>query len=247
MSTSGKDKFSISDILTRSLQVCNDVRHVVDSSSELLYLIDLKYFSAIPVPGPDRTVSSLHKSLRQSQFAWQKAEYFKRSPTSMPFIPLGTFIWSCGILGFQVTAQKISFFQPELADSDHSNSKNSRQWGCQINSAVSHYNILPSQDLLTLIVRAFRGTVVPSSCISAMLYQRASREDHGCNVIVRSLAENKVHPKAASAVVKALDNEVDLDNLELFNSPTLESSISESMNVEFESVDGATWFWSSVY
>jgi hypothetical protein len=48
-------------------------------------------------------------------------------------------------------------------------------------------------------------------------------------------------------VVKALDNEVDLDNLELFNSPIMESSTLESMNVEFESVDGATWFWSSVY
>ncbi|KAG1771238.1 hypothetical protein EDD22DRAFT_604719 [Suillus occidentalis] len=73
-------------------------------------VFDLKYFSAISVPGPDCTVSSLHKSLRQSQFAWQKAEYFKRNPTSMPFIPLGTFIWSRVVLGFQVTAQKISFF-----------------------------------------------------------------------------------------------------------------------------------------
>lgn len=169
-------------------------------------MIDLKDFSAISVPGPDRTVSSLHKSLRQSQFAWQKAEYFKRNPISMPFIPLGTFIWSCGVLGFQVTAQKISIFQPELADSDYSNSRNSCQWGCQIDCAVLHHNILPSQDLLILLVRALLGTVVPSSCISARLYQRTSREDHGynINVIVRSLADNKVHPEAASAVGKPL-------------------------------------------
>lgn len=114
MTTSSKDKISISDILTRSLQVCNDVRHVVDSSSELLYLIDLRYFSAIPVPGPDRTVSSLQRSLQQSQFAWQKAEYFKGNPTPMPFIPLGTFIWSRVVLGFQVTAQlrEHHFFSP---------------------------------------------------------------------------------------------------------------------------------------
>ncbi|KAG1886094.1 hypothetical protein F4604DRAFT_1951484 [Suillus subluteus] len=112
----------------------------------------------------------------------------------MPKMPPGTYQWSCGILAFPgESLQQITFFQPQPADSDHANSTSSRQWGCQMDRAVSHYNISPLRDLLIVLVRAPLGSVDPSN--------------H---------SEDKVHPEAASAVVKALDNKV---NLELSNPP----------------------------
>ncbi|KAG1825283.1 hypothetical protein EV424DRAFT_1345793 [Suillus variegatus] len=168
--------------LARARRVCHDIRHMIDSSSELLYPIDLKYFNSIPdpSPGPDRTVSSLCKSLRQSEFAWQKAEYFKSNPISIPHIPLD-FMWSCGILAFKVQDEnRLRFLQPQVTDPDHSNSISLREWECQLNSEFYLCGFSPTQNLLICLVRASTG----------------------------SLSEpDEVHPEAGSAVVKTLDKE----------------------------------------
>ncbi|KAG1868260.1 hypothetical protein DFJ58DRAFT_858717 [Suillus subalutaceus] len=183
-------------------QVCNDIRHVIDPFSELLYSIDLEFFNAIPVPspGPDRTVSSLRKSLRQSESTWQKAECIKRHPISMPKMPPGTYQWSCGILAFPLpgeSLQQITFFQPQPADSDHANSTSSCQWGCQIDRAVSHYTTSPLQNLLIVLVRAPLGSLGYNNVHQGRVTPMMLFSDH---------SEDKVHPEAASAVVKALDN-----------------------------------------
>ncbi|KAG1756990.1 hypothetical protein EDB19DRAFT_1198 [Suillus lakei] len=197
--------------LVRARQVCNDVRQVINSSSALLYSIDLKYFNTIPdpLPGPDRTAPSLRKSLRQSEAAWQKAEYYKRNPIPIPYTP-DMYRWSCGVLGFPVeleALQQISFFQPPLADG-YSNTTSLHQWDCQIDSALAlrlaHFHFSPAQDLVILIARALPG------------------ESYAYDIIFRSLSEDKVHPEAASAVAKALHNEV---GLEFFSPYSPKSSI----------------------
>jgi hypothetical protein len=53
-------------------------------------------------------------------------------------------------------------------------------------------------------------------------YIDCNRESHAYDVTFRSLSEDKVHPEAASPVVKALDNQIDL---ELFNSPYTQTMI----------------------
>ncbi|KAG2107023.1 uncharacterized protein F5147DRAFT_774624 [Suillus discolor] len=170
--------------LARARRVCHNIRHMIDSSSEFLYSIDLKYFNSIsvPSPGPDRTVASLRKSLRQSEFAWQKAEYFKSNPISIPHIPRD-FMWSCGILAFKVQNEnRLRFLQPQVTDPDHSNSTSLREWDCQLDSEFQLCGVSPIQDLLICLVKAFPG----------------------------SLSEpDKVHPEAGSAVVKTLEEEVD--------------------------------------
>ncbi|KAG2118175.1 uncharacterized protein F5147DRAFT_807295 [Suillus discolor] len=193
--------------LARARQVCHDIRHMVDSSSELLYLIDLKYFNSIsfPSPGPDRTVSSLRKSLRQSEFAWQKAEYFKSNPISIPYIRRDAFMWSCGILAFKVQNEnRLRFFQPQVTDSDHSNSTSLREWGCQLDGEFQLCGFSPTQNLLIFLVRASPG------------------ESHAYDLMFRSLSEpDKVHPEAGSAVVKTLHK----DDFELLDPPDVSSSI----------------------
>ncbi|KAG1757003.1 hypothetical protein EDB19DRAFT_1655148 [Suillus lakei] len=192
--------------LVRARQICKDVRQVIDSSSELIYTIDLKHFNAIPIPsmpGLDCSIPTLRKSLLQSESAWQKAEYITRDPIVIPY-PQHMYRWSGGVLGFPLEGiQQIAFFQPQLAD-NHSDATILRQWGCKINSAVSHYNFSPAQDLVILLTRASPG------------------ESYAYDVIFRSLSEDKAHPEATSAVVKALDNEIDL---EVFNPYNPKSSI----------------------
>ncbi|KAG2337603.1 hypothetical protein BDR05DRAFT_952473 [Suillus weaverae] len=226
--------------LVRARRVCNDVRQVIDSSSELLYLMDLEYFNAIPVPstpGSDCSIPALRKSLLQSEAAWQKAEYSERSHIAIPHPP-NMHRWSCGVLGFPVEhLQQIMFFQPQLADG-HSNTTNLRQWNCQLGSVVAqrlaHYNFSAAEDLVVLLVGARSG------------------ESHAYDVIFRSLSEDKVHPEAAFASVKALDNEIDL---ELLNPRTLRSSIfGDYYGVLFRNVNKANggvadflqiWNWKS--
>lgn len=154
---------SVSELLNQSLQVCNDIRQAIDSSSELLYSMDLEYFNATPVPsipGSDYSIPTLRKSLLQSESAWQKAEYSKRNPIAIPHPP-SMHQWSCGVLGFPVESlQQIMFFQPQLADG-HSNTINLRQWSCQLDSAAAlrlvHYNFSVAEDLVTLVFRAPSG------------------------------------------------------------------------------------------
>ncbi|KAG1722953.1 hypothetical protein EDB19DRAFT_1765712 [Suillus lakei] len=185
--------------LVRAHQICKDVRQVIDSSSELLYMIDLKHFNAILIPstpGLDCSIPTLRKLLLQSESAWQKAKYITRDPIVIPYLQ-HMYRWSCGGL------QQIAFFQPQLAD-NHSDATILHQWGCKINSAVSHHNFSPAQDLVILLTRASLG------------------ESYAYDVIFRSLSEDKAHPVATSAVVKALDNEIDL---EVFNPYNPKSSI----------------------
>ncbi|KAG1786436.1 uncharacterized protein HD556DRAFT_1049897 [Suillus plorans] len=226
--------------LVRARRVCNDIRQAIDSSSELLYSMDLEYFNAIlvpSIPGSDYSIPTLRKSLLQSESAWQKAEYSKRNPIAIPHPP-SMHKWSCGVLGFPVESpQQLMFFQPQLADG-HSNTMNLRQWSCQLDSAAAlrlvHYNFSLTEDLVTLIVGAPSG------------------ESHAYDVIFRSLSEDKVHREAAFPSVKALDNEVDL---ELLNPYTLRSSIfGDYYGVLFRSVNKANggvadflqiWNWKS--
>ncbi|KAG2066981.1 hypothetical protein BDR04DRAFT_1144583 [Suillus decipiens] len=173
--------------LVRARRVCNYIRQVIDSSLELLYSMDLEYFKAIPVPsipGSDCSIPTLRKSLLRSESAWQRAEYSKRHPIVIPRPP-NMHRWSCGVLGFLVEPlQQIVFFQPQLEDG-HSNTTTLRQWSCQLDSAISHYNFSVAEDLVILFVKAPSG----------------------------SLSQDKVHPEAAFTSVKALDNEVDLELL----------------------------------
>ncbi|KAG1799003.1 uncharacterized protein HD556DRAFT_166653 [Suillus plorans] len=193
--------------LARARRVCHDIRHMIDSSSEFLYSIDLKYFNLIPVPspGPDHTVSSLRKSLRQSEFAWQKAEYFKSNPISIPHIPRD-FMWSCGILAFKVQNEnRLRFLQPQVTDPDHSDSTSLREWNCRLDSEFQLCGFSPIQDLLVCLVKASPG------------------ESHAHDLIFRSLSEpDKVHPEAGSAVVKTLNKEV---GCELLDPPDMSFSI----------------------
>lgn len=193
--------------LARARRVCHDIRHMIDSSSELLYSIDLKYFNSTPdpSPGPDHTVSSLRKSLRQSEFAWQKAEYSKSNPISIPHIPFD-FMWSCGILAFKVQDEnRLRFLQPQVTDPDHSNSISLREWECQLNSEFYLCGFSPTQNLLICLVRASTG------------------ESHAYDLIFRSLSEpDEVHPEAGSAVVKTLNKEV---GYELLDPPDISFSI----------------------
>ncbi|KAG2106624.1 uncharacterized protein F5147DRAFT_700840 [Suillus discolor] len=188
--------------LARAHQVCHNIRHMIDSSSELLYPIDLKYFNSIPVPspGPDHTVASLRESLRQSEFAWQKAEYFKSNPVSIPYtyITHDVFMWSGGILALDVQDEnRLRFLQPQVTDPDHSNSTSLREWDYHFDGEFPLCDFSPIQDLLICLVKASPG------------------ESHACDLIFRSLSEpDEVHPEAGSAVVKTIDEEVDFESLD---------------------------------
>ncbi|KAG2107022.1 uncharacterized protein F5147DRAFT_803699 [Suillus discolor] len=137
--------------LARARRVCHNIRHMIDSSSELLYPIDLKYFNSIPVPspGPDHTVASLRESLRQSEFAWQKAKYFKSNPVSIPYtyITDDVFMWSGGILALD----------PQVTDPDHSTSL--REWDYHFDGEFPLCDFSPIQDLLICLVKASPGSL----------------------------------------------------------------------------------------
>ncbi|KAG1748800.1 hypothetical protein EDD22DRAFT_917163 [Suillus occidentalis] len=222
--------------LVRARQVCNHIRQAIDSSSKLLYSIDLGYFNAIPVPstpGSDHSIPELRKSLLRSKTAWQKAEYSQRDPIVLPHPP-NMHQWSCGVLGFPAeNSQQMMFFQPQLADG-HSNATTLRQWNCKFDSAVAHHQFSVAEDLMILIVRA------------------RSMESHAYDVIFRSLSEDKAHPAVAFTSLKALDNEADL---ELLNPSTLRSSIfGDYYGVMFRNVNKANggvadflqiWNWKS--
>ncbi|KAG0695484.1 hypothetical protein DFH29DRAFT_1083340 [Suillus ampliporus] len=186
-----------------SSKVCNDIRQVINSSSELLYLIDLKYFNAIPVPlsGPDGAdVGTRRKLLQQSETAWQKAEYSKINHIPIPYAPLEMHKWSSGIIGLPLEPlEQITFVQPTPSP-NNAHTTNWQQRSCKIDKAViENYCFSPAQDLVVLLSR------VPSG------------ESHVYDVTFRSLSEDKVHPEAAFPVLKALDNQVDL---EFFDSVT---------------------------
>ncbi|KAG1879599.1 hypothetical protein C8R48DRAFT_767849 [Suillus tomentosus] len=189
--------------LARARRVCHDIRHMIDSSSELSYSIDLKYFNSTPdpSPGPDHTVSSLRKSLQQSEFAWQKAEYFKSNPVSIPYtvhITHKVFMWSCGILALDVRNEnRLKFLQAQVTDLDHSNSTSLREWDYQFDGEFPLCDFSPTQNLLVCLVRASTG------------------ESHARDLIFRSLSEpDEVHPEAGSAVVKTIDKEVNFESLD---------------------------------
>ncbi|KAG2125471.1 hypothetical protein DEU56DRAFT_567452 [Suillus clintonianus] len=206
--------------LVRARQICNYVREAIDSSSELLYSIDLKYFNAIPdtLPASDGTdVPALRQSLRKSESAWQNAQYSSNilDPIPCPFV----YRWSSGVLGFpREQLQQITFLQPQPSDG-HSSAPTLCQWSCQVDSEVSHFNFSPAQDLLILLTSAPRGA------------------NHAFDVSFRSLSENNVHPEAASAVIKALDNEVDFE----FSDPYARKSsiFGDFYGVLFTNVDRA--------
>ncbi|KAG2360901.1 hypothetical protein BDR07DRAFT_1486460 [Suillus spraguei] len=186
--------------LVRARRVSNYIRQIIDSSSELLYSIDLEYFNAIPVPPtPGSDIPTLHKSLLQSESAWQRAEYSQRHPINILYSP-NMHRWSCSVMGFPVESQQqIVFLQPQLEDR-HSNTMSLREWNCKLDSpsVISHYNFSVAEDLVILLVRA------------------PSRERYAYDVIFRSLSENKVHPEVAFSSVKALDDEVDSESFNPF-------------------------------
>ncbi|KAG1777346.1 hypothetical protein EV702DRAFT_276208 [Suillus placidus] len=192
--------------LVRARKICSDIRQVINSSSELQYLIDVRYFNAIPtsLPGCDIAVATRRELLQKSETAWQKAEYSQRHSIPMSYSP-DNYRWSCGILGIPVKSlQQIKFVQPALSDKD-THTTNLRQCSCKIDStAFEGYSFSPEQDLVAILSRAPPG------------------ERHAYDVTFRSLSEDKVHPEAASPVVKALDNQIDS---ELFYSPYTQTMI----------------------
>ncbi|KAG2045298.1 hypothetical protein BDR03DRAFT_1086799 [Suillus americanus] len=192
--------------LVRARKICSDIRQLIDSSSELQYSIDVRYFNAIPASLPDCNiaVATRRQLLQKSETAWQKAEYSQRNSIPMSYSP-DNYRWSCGILGIPAKSlEQIKFIQPALSDSD-THTTNLRQRSCKIDStAFEGYSFSPAQDLVAILSRAARG------------------ENHAYDVTFRSLSEDKVHPEAAFPLVKALDNQIDS---ELFNSPYTQTMI----------------------
>ncbi|KAG2117749.1 hypothetical protein DEU56DRAFT_146364 [Suillus clintonianus] len=199
--------------LVRARQICSYVQQAIDSSSEFLYSIDLVYFNAIPVTvrgSVDTDVQGLRQSLRQRESAWQNAQYSSNALDPVQ-CPLVMYRWSSGVLGFPVAflglqveqIERIIFLQPQPADG-HSSAPTMRQWSCQVDSPFPHFNFSPAQDLVVSTAEAPQGA------------------NHAFDISFRSLSEDNVHPEAASPVLKALNNEVDL---ELFNFFIQKSSI----------------------
>lgn len=194
--------------LIRARKVCSDIRHLIDSSSELQYLIDVRYFNVIPIslPSCDIDIATRRQLLQKSETAWQKAKYAQRNSVPMPlsYFP-DNYRWSCGVLGIPAkTLGQIIFIKPTLSDSD-THTVSLQQHSCKIDSiAFTGYSFSPEQDLVAIHSRAARG------------------ESHAYNVIFRSLSEDKVHPEAAFPLVKALDNQIDSG---LFKSPYTQAMI----------------------
>lgn len=190
--------------LVRARKICDVIRQLVDSSSELQYSIDIRYFNAIPasLPGCDIAVATRRQMLRKSETLLQKVEYSQRHSIPMSYCP-DDYRWSCGILGVPAKSiQQIKFVQPALSDKD---THTLRQLSCKIDStAFKGYSFSPAQDLVAILSRAARGA------------------SHAYDVSFRSLSEDKAHPEAASPVIKALDIQI---NTEFFNSPYTQTMI----------------------
>ncbi|OJA08006.1 hypothetical protein AZE42_01093 [Rhizopogon vesiculosus] len=178
--------------LVRARRICNTLRRVIDSSEKLLYAIDLKYYRMIHLPGSASPIATRRRLLRQSETAWQKAEYSQRCHIPFPY-PDAHHKWSCGVLGI-ATPEEIKFIQPPPSPSDHTDTTAWRQWSHKIDeSGMVDHCFSPVQDLLVLIIRVHQG------------------EDHDYEVSFRSLSEDKVHPDAASAVLKVPDAQAQVD------------------------------------
>ncbi|KAG2370302.1 hypothetical protein BDR07DRAFT_1604133 [Suillus spraguei] len=192
--------------LVQARKVCSDIRHLVDSSSELQFLIDVRYFNAIPtsLPSCDIDISTRRQLLQKCETAWQKAEYSQRNSVPMSYFP-DNYRWSCGVLGIPAKSLgQIMFIQPTLSDSD-THTMSLQQRSCKIDTiAFTGYSFSPEQDLVVIHSRAARG------------------ESHAYNVTFRSLSEDKVHPEAASPLVKAMDNQI---NSGTFKSPYTQAVI----------------------
>jgi hypothetical protein len=145
--------------LTERPQISSDIRQLIDSSSELQYLIDIRYFNAIPasLPGCDIAIATRHQLLRKSETAWQNAEYSQRHSIPMSYSP-DNYRWSCGILGIPAKSlEQIKFVQPALSDKD-THTTNLRQRSCKIDSAAFEgYSFSPAQDLVAILSRAAPG------------------------------------------------------------------------------------------
>ncbi|KAG1769567.1 hypothetical protein EDD22DRAFT_147228 [Suillus occidentalis] len=192
--------------LVRARKICSGIRQLVDSCSELQYAIDIQYFNAIPasLPSCDVDVATRRQLLRKSETAWQKAEYSQRCSIPMSYCP-DNYRWSCGILGVPAKSlAQIKFVQPALSGKN-TQTTDLRQSSCKIDSiAFEGYSFSPAQDLVAILSRSAPG------------------ENHAYDVTFRSLSEDKAHPEAASPVVKALDNQIDV---RLFNSPHTQTMI----------------------
>ncbi|OJA12067.1 hypothetical protein AZE42_02190 [Rhizopogon vesiculosus] len=170
--------------LVRARKLCNTLRQLIDSSEELLYTIDLKYYHTIPSPLPVSVlpIAIRRKLLRQRESAWQKAEYSQRDRIPFPH-PDRYHQWSCGVLGI-IPRGEIKFIQFPLSAGDRAGTTMCRQWSYKIDNLTVHYSYSPMQDLLVLLTR-----LLPV-------------ENHEYEISFRSLSEDKFHPDAASAVVK---------------------------------------------
>lgn len=134
---------------TQSLQICNHFRQVIDSSEELLYAIDLKYFHSIPVPlpGSELPVVACRKLLRRSETAWQIAKYSKRYHIPVPH---GNIQRSNGVLGV-ATPEQLHFVQLPLSG-DVTDATNWRQWSYEVDSEnLVVFGFSPAQDLLVIL------------------------------------------------------------------------------------------------
>ncbi|KAG2160182.1 uncharacterized protein EDB93DRAFT_1113785 [Suillus bovinus] len=192
--------------LVRARKVCSDIRQLIDSSSELQYLIDIRYYNTIPssLPGCDSAIATRRQLLRNSETAWQKVEYSQRNSIPLSYSP-DNYRWSCGILGIPAEAlAQIKFVQATLSDKD-THTMNLRQCICKIdNTAFEGYSFSPTQDLVAILSRTLRG------------------ESHAYDISFRSLSEDKVHPDAAFPLLKALDNQI---HPERFDSPYTQTMI----------------------
>lgn len=158
-STPSKDDFFVPELLTEHLQICSDIRQLIDSSSELQYAIDIQYFNAIPasLPSRDVDVASRRQLLRKSETAWQKAEYTQRYSIPMSYRP-DNYRWSCGTLGVPAKSlAQIKFVQPTLSDKN-TQTTDLRQRNCKIDSiAFEGYSFSPAQDLVAILSRSAPG------------------------------------------------------------------------------------------
>jgi len=192
--------------LVRARKICSDIRQLIDSSSELQYLIDVRYFNATPasLPSCDIAVATRRQLLQKRETAWQTVQYSQTNSNPLSFSP-DNYRWSCGILGIPMKPLgQITFVQPASSDRN-THTTTLRQRVCKIKSTVFEgYCFSPAQDLVAILSRA------------------APRASHAYEVAFKSLSEDKIHPEAASPLVKALDNQI---NPQLFSCPYTQTMI----------------------
>ncbi|OJA17833.1 hypothetical protein AZE42_03321 [Rhizopogon vesiculosus] len=166
-------------------ETCKALKAVIDNSGMLQYIIDLRYFRMIHVPGTHCEtdvvpVSMHHRQLKQHEDAWQYFEYKQKCTLQ----PASTIHVVGGMYG-SVRENAIHFAPlSSLSDSDAVHS-----WSHPVDTVPwLAFTFCPAQDLFIVVT-------LP-----------ANNESHVFDIHLRSLTTNETHPGATRSVLKAFDN-----------------------------------------